>query len=1104
MSKFTQKVSAIALSIATTVTMIGPVSAHAQSTADLQAMIASLLAQIQTLQAQLNAQTGGTGTVPAYNYTRDLTVGSTGADVSALQQALIASGHLKITAPTGYFGTLTRTALAAWQATNGVSPAAGYFGPLTRARFNSMAGPSVPGVPTVPMTGTVTVTSGTNVGGSIISGASQVPVLNFRITNGTGSEVWVTGARFTKTGVVSDANISNAYLATGNTIVAQYMSLTGGVVTFSGNLLRVPAGQAVDVSLRMDISSGTANGNTVGNTVGFALMSAADLMLSSGSPMGSFPISGGQFVTTSVSNPSLAQVSTSTYQGVAGEVDAGTNSFLSSNIMVTIANSPVRLMSVTYTVTGSVNLGTDLRNLVLKADGVEVGRVTAPAVDGKVTFDMTANPAVLNTGSHSLQVFADVLGTPNRNFNLQVLRPFDWVFQDTQYNTFISAGTPGGTSTTVTVRQGVLTVSLASDTPTGNIALGGSNVTLAKFAVRGSGEPVRLRFLDFRLTKTGGDDWSTESEIDEDVRNISLISDDGTQIGSTINTPSSACSTGGATNTFTCSFGTSSSNINYIIPANTTRVFSLRVDLQSTATITSLRGALLAPGSNNLEGQISFQTGTAPGGTIEGSALSISSTPFQVATNSAFSNQTYVGGAYGVKVASFSVSASSAEAINLTNVRLTTSAQVNASSTILRAQNLTVKTGNTTWNYTVPSITASQTYTFQPPFGVVTIPAGGSVVVDVYVDVLTGSTAATFVNPFSFAGASGTGATTNTNQTLSGAPATGQSITVASAGTLSATVDTSNPVAQQIVLGTSNLPLGRFRFTAGPNEDVKITDLTVTVTGSTSTAPAAFSGLTLRNAQGATVGTGTALAGSSGTYTSNFHFSTPIVITKNTTGVFTVYGNVSDFTSSPLAHNKGYTFGIATTTDVTAFGAASNQSVTTSGSFPLTGNTQTTLRTKLTAALTSIGSTSGRVRGASDQVARLTLSVDPAYGAEFKSVAVLLSGQALATNATTSVLVELLDSGNTVIATTSVSVSTTTTSVTATLNPTDDLITAGDSEQYRIRVDSSSFANASNTSDSLSIQILSAGDLLWQTQGESESLGLMAKDVPLTITVSYE
>src|SRR3989344_4330483 len=133
MSKLNKKFVSAALTLTTSVWMSGamllvPV-AHAQSTADLQAQIAALLAQIQQLQAQLNVSQRGTS---SYSFTRDLTVGSRGDDVSALQQILISGGFLTaVSAPTGYFGSLTQAALAKWQGAKGGSPPGGYFGSRT-------------------------------------------------------------------------------------------------------------------------------------------------------------------------------------------------------------------------------------------------------------------------------------------------------------------------------------------------------------------------------------------------------------------------------------------------------------------------------------------------------------------------------------------------------------------------------------------------------------------------------------------------------------------------------------------------------------------------------------------------------------------------------------------------------------------------------------------------------------------------------------------------------------------------------------------------------------------------------------------------------------
>src|SRR3989344_3798668 len=130
------------------------------------ATIAELQAMIAQLQAQLAALSSGAGAGASYTYTRDLTVGPTGADVTALQQSLVAKGHLTMPAGVayGYFGNLTRAAVSAWQAANGISPTAGYVGPKSRAALNATAGVPAPaagtpaaGITTIGKEGTLTV-----------------------------------------------------------------------------------------------------------------------------------------------------------------------------------------------------------------------------------------------------------------------------------------------------------------------------------------------------------------------------------------------------------------------------------------------------------------------------------------------------------------------------------------------------------------------------------------------------------------------------------------------------------------------------------------------------------------------------------------------------------------------------------------------------------------------------------------------------------------------------------------------------------------------------------------------------------------------------------
>ncbi len=78
------------------------------------------------------------GAVPAQasSFDANLTVGSTGQDVTALQTWLIENGFLSIPAATGYFGPMTQKAVADYQTSVGIAPAAGYVGPVTRAKLN--------------------------------------------------------------------------------------------------------------------------------------------------------------------------------------------------------------------------------------------------------------------------------------------------------------------------------------------------------------------------------------------------------------------------------------------------------------------------------------------------------------------------------------------------------------------------------------------------------------------------------------------------------------------------------------------------------------------------------------------------------------------------------------------------------------------------------------------------------------------------------------------------------------------------------------------------------------------------------------------------------
>jgi hypothetical protein len=65
---------------------------------------------------------------------QNLTTGSTGQEVVVLQGLMSELGFLNVPSgiPFGYYGSLTKDAVARYQSSTSVSPAVGYYGPVTK------------------------------------------------------------------------------------------------------------------------------------------------------------------------------------------------------------------------------------------------------------------------------------------------------------------------------------------------------------------------------------------------------------------------------------------------------------------------------------------------------------------------------------------------------------------------------------------------------------------------------------------------------------------------------------------------------------------------------------------------------------------------------------------------------------------------------------------------------------------------------------------------------------------------------------------------------------------------------------------------------------
>ena len=102
----------------------------------------------------------------SYNFSKDLGVGSTGADVVQLQSELISKGfHISSIesglVSKGRFGSQTKVAVVAFQKANNISPHSGFVGPKTRVFLNNLVTNSTSTLQSVSVISTTTTGSTT-------------------------------------------------------------------------------------------------------------------------------------------------------------------------------------------------------------------------------------------------------------------------------------------------------------------------------------------------------------------------------------------------------------------------------------------------------------------------------------------------------------------------------------------------------------------------------------------------------------------------------------------------------------------------------------------------------------------------------------------------------------------------------------------------------------------------------------------------------------------------------------------------------------------------------------------------------------------------------
>ncbi|MDP3784771.1 MAG: peptidoglycan-binding protein [bacterium] len=922
------KVAATFLSFSTALFVSGasiamPLVANAALTESQITSILSLLDSFgvdSATRTNVNASLRGQPTTPAApsagacSFTQNLTVGSKGDDVKCLQT------YLNVSPQSGYFGPLTKAAVAKWQADNGVSPAAGYFGSVSRAKYSSVAvgapaAPAAPGAPAAPApVGTgLSIAAGTQPAASLApENAVRVPFTVVRLTAGTDGDVTVTSLTVERTGLAADTAISGVTLLdeNGNQLgIAKTLNSSHQAAV--GEAFTVKAGQTRTVTVAANLD--TDLDQEAGQVAYFAVVGVN----TSATVSGTLPITGaGHTVNGTLAIGSATMARGATDPGAAQSKEVGTINYTFSAIKVTAGSAEkVYLKSVRWNQTGSAGTG-DLKNIKTYVDGTAYDTIVS--ADGKYyTANFPGTGLLMDKGfSKDLSIKGDVEGGSGRNVAFDIAKRSDLYLVGETYsygilppqtNTcgattgtacFTSSEDPWYDGAVVTVTAGTINVSVSTAVPAQNIAVNLANQLLGAITVDVKGEPISVAAMHFNVDVAGTDSGS-DADVD-DITNIVLVDANGAIVAGPVDGSATDSS-----NTSGLSDGSISltDTITFPIGVNTYTLKG-KIGTQIDNNMTVQASTTPSNDFKTVRGQVTGNTVTpTPASAISLSIMTIKAATTTVSVSSIPIAQTVIAGASQFTFANYIFDGTaSGEDVRLTSLPLAYDAHSGAVKTDLTNCNLydgasRVTTGGNVVNPTTSSA-SSTTYTFDGTG--ITLSKGTVKTLVLKCDVRSGTAASSqFAWGIDAAGTySGfTGLVSGQSVTPTINDSTGQYMTASAGGTLTVELDPATPNYTLVAGGQTNIELARIRFRSA-SEDINLKQVALQLTTTASNTPTDLIGrmVSLYDATNPTVVIGTASFPTADTATGTLTVS--LLVPRDGTKTLIVKGDIAAISNS--------------------------------------------------------------------------------------------------------------------------------------------------------------------------------------------------------------
>jgi len=967
-----RKISSFAISLATVVFLSGSIMpvAGAATVDELQAQITALLAQITALQAQLSSAQGTTTT--SYSFTKDLTLGSTGDDVKALQQFLNAAGYQVSASGAGsvgnestYFGSLTQAALAKYQAAKGITPSVGYFGPKTRAYIASLG------------TTTTTTTTGTTTTGTTVTVPASGVELALASDNPASTTLpkGVTGATFMKFTAAGKGTINSfVFKRLGVGATADFSS--GGFYIYDGST-RLTSGRtinstthevsflnlaiAVDGVKTLSLVADIATSSTAGDINSFSLTSVTGTPTPTGLLVGNPMTIGGSTVGTITATSGAAP--TNPYVGQTAVL-------LGEFKLAAGSTEDVNLSRIALTQGGTI-ASTNLTNFSLKYAGASIATASAVGDKDLITFDFTTAYKIEKGQQRTFSVYGDIGGGAKSSDTIILYfdSASDIIGTGATYGYSVTTDIllldTTGEADTLTLSGGDVTISTAGPV-SGDISVRGQDVNLLNFTIATKNN-IEIRNLRLGVSTTGAIALYSDIKVWDVTANAVVTS------AASITTTASSTD-----KTFT-------DVIN--IAAGTSKQFKVTADVDSTNSANgTVHINILAFQSNDIKNTDNntfvSTSNIIPNTKIAGNDMTIKTTTLDLQLAASQTSQTYVQGVNGVALLGLSLRAISGD-VKITSLKITASSST-GTLTSGEVQNLALYDGITQVGDTKSLDSTALTATFDNLNLV--IPSGATKVLTLKGNISSNATTGD-IYYFYVAAADSSNLsvydTDGNSASLSGTAANSAKsvlITVTTTGTVTVAVAPDDTDSQAgIIIANTEAVLGKFRFTA-VNEDMTINNLALTVIDSasaTATSSAAADAVpTVKLYDGSTqIGAtgGYSVTGSGDNSGTVYVQSLGWVIPKDDSKTLTVKGVLNTISNGADSGESVYVnvMTIASGTDFEAQGQTNKQNTITGAS----GNLKVVYKTKPTIAINTTPASSKLTAGLIP-VIRFTIKAD--------------------------------------------------------------------------------------------------------------------------------